>query len=41
MLQQLLAGALIVTGAVILIWLLSAVIAVVLLYRRGHDPDAD
>ncbi len=41
MLQQLLAGMLIVTGAVILLWLLSAVIAIVLRYRRGYDSDAD
>jgi hypothetical protein len=39
--QQFLTGALIVAGAVILLWLLSAVIAVVLIYRRGHDSDAD
>ena len=41
MLQQLVAGVLIVAGAVILLWLVSAVVAIVLLYRRGYNSDAD
>ena len=41
MLQQLVTGVLIVAGAVILLWLVSAVVAIVLLYRRGYNSDAD